>query len=144
MATSATERIVSPCTPPSSIGCRGSPMSRTRMPPRSPRSPTKARIPLTATLDADVPAGDGADVGTPRKGSNLWLSWKRLLKRLGLPDFKFHELRHTSASLTLSEGASLFHVSRMLGHSSIAITADTYGHWTDEGREDVALRLERA
>ena len=32
----------------------------------------------------------------------------------------------------------------MLGHSSIAITADTYGHWTDEGREDVATRLERA
>jgi hypothetical protein len=32
----------------------------------------------------------------------------------------------------------------MLGHSSISITADTYGHLTDEGREDVAARLERA
>jgi integrase len=83
-------------------------------------------------------------VGTPRKGSNLWLSWKRLLKRAGLPDYKFHELRHTAASLALAEGASLFHVSRMLGHSSISITADTYGHWTDEGRQEVAQRLERA
>jgi len=83
-------------------------------------------------------------VGTPRKGSNLWLSWKRLLKRMGLPDYKLHELRHTAASLELPEGASLFHVSRTLGHSSIAITADTDGHWTDERREDVALRLERA
>ena len=83
-------------------------------------------------------------VGTPRKGSNLWLSWKRLLKRAGLPDYKFHELRHTAASLALAEGASLFHVSRMPGHSSISITADTYGHWTDEGRHDVAARLERA
>jgi hypothetical protein len=45
-------------------------------------------------------------VGTPRKGSNLWLSWKRLLKRAGLPDYKFHELRHTAASLALAEGAS--------------------------------------
>jgi len=83
-------------------------------------------------------------VGTPRRAGNAWLSWKRLLKRAGLPDYKFHELRHTAASMALSEGASLFHVSRMLGHSSIAITGDTYGHWTDEGREDVAARLERA
>jgi integrase len=82
--------------------------------------------------------------GTPRRNTNVWRGWKRLLKRAGLPDYKFHELRHTAASLALSEGASLFHVSRMLGHSSIAITADTYGHWTDEGREDVATRLERA
>jgi integrase len=74
----------------------------------------------------------------------MWLSWKRLLKRARLPDYKFHEMRHTAASLALSEGASLFHVSRMLGHGSISITADTYGHWTDEGREDVAARLERA
>jgi integrase len=83
-------------------------------------------------------------VGTPRSAGNMWLSWKRLLKRARLPDYKFHELRHTAASLALSEGASLFHVSRMLGHGSISITADTYGHWTDEGREDVAARLERA
>jgi integrase len=82
--------------------------------------------------------------GAPRRNTNVWRGWKRLLKRAGLPDYKFHELRHTAASLALSEGASLFHVSRMLGHSSIAITADTYGHWTDEGREDVAARLERA
>jgi integrase len=82
--------------------------------------------------------------GTRRSAGNMWLSWKRLLKRAGLPDFKFHELRHTAASLALSEGASLFHVSRMLGHGSISITADTYGHWTDEGREDVAARLEHA
>jgi len=50
----------------------------------------------------------------------------------------------SAASLALSEGASLFYVSRMLGHDSISITADTYGHWTDEGREDVAARLKGA
>jgi hypothetical protein len=84
-----------------------------------------------------TPATDGY-IATARD------SWKRLLKRAGLPDYKFHELRHATASLALAEGASLFHVSRMLGHSSISITADTYGHWTDEGRQDVAARLERA
>ncbi len=45
-------------------------------------------------------------VGTPRRAGNAWLSWKRLLKRAGLPDYKFHELRHTAASLALSEGAT--------------------------------------
>ncbi len=67
-----------------------------------------------------------------------------VLRRVGLSDYKFHELRHTAASLALAEGASLFHVSRLLGHSSISITADMYGHWTDEGRKDVARRLEHA
>jgi hypothetical protein len=38
----------------------------------------------------------------------------------------------------------MFNVSRMLGHNSIATTANTYGHWTNQGREDVAERLERA
>jgi integrase len=85
-----------------------------------------------------------SQVGTPRKAGNLRLSWKRLLKRLGLPDYTFRALRHTAASLAIAEGASLFHVSRMLGHSSISITADTYGHLTDEGREDVASRMGRA
>lgn len=83
-------------------------------------------------------------VGTPRDGKNLWLSWQRLQKRLGLPAYKFHELRHTAASLAIAEGASLFHVSRMLGHSSISITADIYGHWMAEGRADVAARMGRA
>jgi hypothetical protein len=74
----------------------------------------------------------------------LW-RWflERLLKRLRLPDYKFHELRHTAASLAIAEGASLFHDSRMLGHSSISITADIYGH-IDEGREDIASRMGRA
>src|SRR5262249_23247242 len=59
-------------------------------------------------------------------------------------NFILHELRHTAASLAMAEGASLFHASRMLGHSSISITADVYGHMTDEGREDVATRMGRA
>jgi integrase len=66
-----------------------------------------------------------------------------LLARAGLDDARFHDLRHTAATLALSEGASLFDVSRMLGHGSINTTADLYGHWTQEGREDIAVRMER-
>ena len=52
----------------------------------------------------------------------------RLAKRLGLPAVRLHDLRHTSASLGLWSGETLVEVSRRLGHSSIAITADTYTH----------------
>jgi integrase len=85
-----------------------------------------------------------SDVGTPQGAANLHTAWKRLLRRAGIPDVRFHDLRHTAATLALAEGASLFDVSRMLGHNSIKTTADLYGHWSQEGREDVAQRMERA
>jgi integrase len=45
-------------------------------------------------------------------------SWKPLLRRAGLPDIRFHDLRHTFASLTLAKGANVKTVSKMLGHST--------------------------
>jgi integrase len=55
-------------------------------------------------------------------------SFKPLLKRAGLPDIRFHDLRHTCATLLLSRNVNPKIVSEMLGHSSIAITLDTYSH----------------
>ena len=46
----------------------------------------------------------------------------------GLPDIRFHDLRHTCATLLLTKGMHAKIVSEMLGHSSIAITLDTYSH----------------
>jgi integrase len=54
--------------------------------------------------------------------------WEPLLKRAGLPDIRFHDLRHTCATLLLTKGMHPKIVSEMLGHSSIAITLDTYSH----------------
>jgi integrase len=85
-----------------------------------------------------------SDVGTPQGAANLHTAWKKLRRRAGIDDVRFHDLHHTAATLALSEGASLFDVSRMLGHNSIKTTADLYGHWSQEGREDVAQRMERA
>jgi integrase len=45
-----------------------------------------------------------------------------------LPDIRFHDLRRTCASLLLTKGVHPKIVSEMLGHSSIAITLDTYSH----------------
>ncbi|HEX2107738.1 MAG TPA: site-specific integrase [Rubrobacteraceae bacterium] len=67
--------------------------------------------------------------GTPIRRDNLHdKSWKPLLKRSGLPDTRFHDLRHTCATLLLTKGVHPKIVSEMLGHSSIAITLDTYSH----------------
>ena len=46
----------------------------------------------------------------------------------GLVGVRFHDLRHTYASLLIQAGASLSTVQELLGHSSIAITKDLYGH----------------
>ena len=55
-------------------------------------------------------------------------SWKPLLRCAGLPDIRFHDLRHTCATLLLTRGVHPKIVSEMLGHSSIAITLDTYSY----------------
>lgn len=57
-----------------------------------------------------------------------WVSRRmaEIVDRLGLPAIRFHDLRHTSASLGLAAGESLKAVSARLGHSSIVVTADTY------------------
>lgn len=82
--------------------------------------------------------------GRPRRNNNQHKAWKRLLVRAGLPHAtKFHDLRHTAATLALADGMPLFDVSRMLGHASLATTADRYGVWTDTGRQVTAERMER-
>ena len=50
------------------------------------------------------------------------------LEHAGLRRFRFHDLRHTFGSLLIQDGASLAYVKEQMGHSSIQITVDTYGH----------------
>jgi len=69
-----------------------------------------------------------SSVGTPLEPRNLFRTFKAMLKRAGLPDIRFHDLRHSAASLMLAQGVSLRVVMEVLGHSSISLTADTYSH----------------
>jgi integrase len=62
-------------------------------------------------------------VGTPISRADLITrSFKPLLRRADLPDIRFHDLRHTCATLLLGEGVNAKVVSEMLGHASITIT----------------------
>ena len=55
-------------------------------------------------------------------------SFTLLLKRARLPQIRFHDLRHTCATLLLSRNVHPKYVQELLGHANIAITLDTYSH----------------
>ena len=68
-------------------------------------------------------------VGNHVDADNLRLrSFSPLLERAGLPTIRFHDLRHTSATLLLSLGTNPKVVQELLGHSGIAVTMDVYSH----------------
>jgi len=70
-------------------------------------------------------------VGSPMDATHvIRRSFHPLLIRAGLPRIRFHDLRHTAATLLLGQGVHAKIVSEMLGHSNIAITMDLYSHVT--------------
>ena len=70
--------------------------------------------------------------------------FKKLLKCAGLPDIRFHDLRHTCATLLLGRNVNPKIVSEMLGHASIAITLDTYSHVLPNMQNEAAKAMEDA
>ena len=71
-----------------------------------------------------------SQVGTPVNPENLVKrSFKPLLKKAGLPEIRFYDLRHTCATLLLIRGVHPKLVQELLGHATIAMTLDTYSHY---------------
>ena len=62
----------------------------------------------------------------------------RVLERAGLPKVRFHDLRHTFATLALQNGVDIKTVSSMLGHYSAGFTLDTYTHVTTPAQMEAA------
>lgn len=84
-------------------------------------------------------------VGTPIDHGYVEKGFKRVLKVAGLPPhFTPHCLRHTYACLQLTAGVSIYYVQRMLGHATIQMTVDLYGHWLPAGNQRAADGLESA
>jgi integrase len=81
--------------------------------------------------------------GQPREDKCFAPALRRILKAAGiLRPLRIHDLRHTYASLALQRGVPLLVVSRQLGHASIAITADTYGHLAPDATREAATAWE--
>ncbi len=66
----------------------------------------------------------------------------RLLKAAGLRQVRFHDLRHTFASLLLQQGESMVYVKEQMGHSSIQVTVDLYGKLIPGGNKQAVDRLD--
>jgi integrase len=84
-------------------------------------------------------------VGTPLNPENLVKrSFKPLLKKAGLPEIRFHDLRHTCATLLLGRGVHQKFVQELLGHATIAMTLDTYSHYLPSMGGQVVGAMESA
>lgn len=66
--------------------------------------------------------------GTGLMPHNVSKTFARLVKACDVPPGRFHDLRHIGATIMLRNGVPMPVVSRILGHSTIAMTVDTYGH----------------
>ena len=80
--------------------------------------------------------------GKPLNPSTLSHDFARIGKLAGLEGVRFHDLRHTFASLMLLRGAKPKVISEALGHSSIAFTMDTYSHIIEGMQEDAMALLD--
>ena len=74
--------------------------------------------------------------------SKVRKAFSRILSKAGLSHRGLHWLRHTFASLLLQQGESLVYVKEQMGHSSIQITVDTYGHLVPGGNRQAVDRLD--
>lgn len=68
---------------------------------------------------------------------------KAIVGQLGFPEVRFHDLRHTYATLALQNGTDIKTVSANLGHATTAFTMDVYGHVTQAMLNDSACRMEK-
>jgi len=82
-------------------------------------------------------------VGTPIDPTKILKRFRNLLKKAGLPRIRFHDLRHTSASLMLNNGVDILVASRRLGHSKPSVTLDVYGHMLVTAQNEAAEKLEK-
>jgi integrase len=82
------------------------------------------------------------EIGEPLDADAVYKAYKKLLSDNGLPDIRFHDLRHTAATLMIENGDCIKSVSESLGHHSAGFTLDTYSHVTDRMRRDSADRME--
>jgi len=80
--------------------------------------------------------------GTPADHRNLYRDFKKILKRAGLPNIRFHDLRHTAATLMLEQGVHPKVVQERLGHADITMTLNTYSHVMPSMQESAAEKMD--
>ncbi len=80
--------------------------------------------------------------GTPYHAATITRAFQAALDRAGLPRCRFHDLRHAAATFLLAQGMTLEDVKNLLGHSSITLTSNTYGHVLEQRQRQVARAMD--
>lgn len=83
------------------------------------------------------------ETGAPIHGSDLLQHFHRWAKKAGVPIVRFHDLRHTAATLMLADRVPIPAVSKILGHANVAITMSIYAHALEESQTDAIDGLSR-
>ncbi len=81
-------------------------------------------------------------IGTPIDGRNIQRHYKAAQRRAGLPDRRWHDLRHTCGTLMLAAGVSPRVMQEVLGHGQIGMALGTYSHILPSHRREVADRTD--
>lgn len=81
-------------------------------------------------------------VGTPIEAARVTRCFALALERAGLPRVRFHDLRHAAATFLLAQGFTLEDVKNLLGHSSIVLTSNTYGHVLAQRQQQLARGMD--
>jgi integrase len=85
--------------------------------------------------------GEGRKVGAGLHPRNVLRTLHALLEASALPRIRFHDLRHSAASLLIAAGVELVEVSMLLGHSELRVTADLYSHLQQQTAAKAAQRI---
>ena len=82
--------------------------------------------------------------GTPIRPSYATKNFKKLLNKLNMKNYRFHDLRHTHATFLLQEGINPKVVQERLGHANIRMTLDTYSHVIPSMQKKAVKKLKKS
>lgn len=118
--------------------------------PKSERSRRTVTFPQSVAAElAGLVVGKGAEdlvftapMGGPVRTRNFRRGWVRWTAEAGLEGLRIHDLRHSHAAALISAGVPLTAIQRRLGHSSITVTSDLYGHLMPEVDAGILVAVE--
>jgi integrase len=82
------------------------------------------------------------EIGHHLSERTVYISFKKVVKAIGTPETRFHDLRHSFAVVSIRSGDDIKTVQENLGHATAAFTLDVYGHVTEQMKRESANRME--
>ena len=108
-----------------------------------PPSLLKTLVAYKETVDSEWMFPSPKDNGRPRNPSSVRKRLQLILERAGCKKVRFHDLRHTFATMALENGMDIKTLSAMIGHVSAETTLNIYSHITDTMQQQAAARIDR-